>query len=64
MTCTWCNETAVDAGKAPPGVFGVTTLFACELHKNKIEKLKFIPVPIADIESAQRREEVLKKRKG
>jgi hypothetical protein len=57
MTCTWCPNQATEGGRAPVGVSGLMYIAGCDLHKNKIEKLKYIPMKPADIEAEIKREE-------
>jgi hypothetical protein len=56
MICTWCTKEATEGGRAPLGVSGLKYIAGCDIHKNKIEKLKYIPMPPAEIDSMQRRE--------
>lgn len=61
MTCTWCTNEAVEGGLAPVGVSGLKFIAGCEQHKNKIEKLKYTPMKVDDVEIAMSREKKLNK---
>jgi len=61
MTCTWCPNVATEGGQAPQGVSGLRFIAGCEQHKNKIEKLRYIPIKPNDIEAILKREAKEKK---
>lgn len=44
------------------GVSGLRFLAACEIHANKIEKLKYIPITIKELEAVLNLEKRLEKR--
>jgi hypothetical protein len=60
VTCTWCKNEAIEAGQIPINTRGPEYLFGCELHANKIKKLKYEPVVlaiiVAEISKAERKE--------